>query len=94
MKFPEWAILLAKGSKKRRYICLLEKVMKVFCKNFPLGAFQKQLGQFDVKTQRTKPIRKPDFLNQQLDYLRRSLTSGPIPPGNRMNTRYKKIKIV
>lgn len=94
VEFPEWPILLAKGNKNGRFICLLEKVMKLFCKDFPLGAFQKQLGQFYVKNQWTKHLRKADFLSQQLDSLQVSLTRGPIPPGNRMNTRYKKIKIV
>lgn len=70
------------------------KRLRHYFVNFPLGAFWKQLSQFCVKTQWSQCTRWPDFLNQQLGYLWFSLTSGPIPSGNRMNVRYQKIKTV
>lgn len=90
--FLNGAFYLPNEVKKEGLFVSLKRLCNYFVK--PLGAFLKQLGQFYVKTQWTKAVRKPNLLNQQLDYLRLSLTSGPIPPGNRMNTRYKETETV
>lgn len=97
-KVLQWDFLnglfyLPKGVKTGDVFVSLKRLWNYFVQIFPWGLSKKQLGQFFVKTQWTKHIRRPDILNQQLDYLQLSLTSGPIPPGNRMHTRYKKIKI-
>lgn len=49
--FPNGHFYLPKEVKMGGIFVSLKKVMKLFYKKFPLGAFQKQLGQFYVQTQ-------------------------------------------